>query len=91
MAENNGSKELKSEVDALKEDLGKIRKDLHDLADTATHLGKDSAKYAREQVGENLHACMNRMDDYMQKQPLATVAMAFGAGFIAAKLFGRRG
>lgn len=90
MAANDGAKDLKGEVDALKQDLAKVRQDLRELTDTAAHLGRDSAKYAREQIGENLQACMTCVDDYMHKQPLKTVAMAFGAGFVLAKVFGRR-
>lgn len=87
--ENRTTADLQHEMDALKADLGIIQKDLQGVAQSALNMGKDSARHAREMASEKMDTGAEMISEYIHKRPVQTLAIAFVAGLVAGKLFGR--
>lgn len=91
MADNQGQTEnLQSEVDSLKSDLHKIQSDLREITNTLWSMGQHSYDSASDTVHSKVEHSMEKLNDYVQKQPVTTVVTAFAAGLVVGKLFGRR-
>jgi ElaB/YqjD/DUF883 family membrane-anchored ribosome-binding protein len=84
------SDDLHGEVESLKSDLRKIQSDLSEITDTLWSMGCSSYEQASDSVHEKVEQSMGQVRDYMQRQPLATVAVAFISGLVLGKLFSRR-
>ena len=80
---------LESDVDALKDDLGRIRDDLRKLSESLLKTGKGKAEHARDQVKSQFDDGIDQVEDFIEKQPLLVVVIAFAIGLIAGKLFSR--
>lgn len=102
MADN--ASDIRTDLDRLKTELGKLRQDFGGLAEAALDLGKDSAGSAKEKleagVAELKKAAaaakakggeaVEVAQDYVKERPLTSVLVAFGAGLLIAKLLDRK-
>lgn len=81
--------ELKSEFSELKSDMAKLAETLKKLyGDSADH-GRERVKAAAERSGEQAREAAGALEAEIGERPLASVAIAFGIGFVLGKLFDR--
>lgn len=81
--------DLQSDVDALKDDLGRIHDDMRSITETLLKTGKGKAEHARDQVKNQFDQGMDQVEDFIEKQPLLTVIIAFAIGLVVGKIFTR--
>jgi ElaB/YqjD/DUF883 family membrane-anchored ribosome-binding protein len=85
------NEKIETDVDALSEEVKKLRADFMKLADvlktTAGHAGEEAANQARAAGERAWSGAKTQADD----RPLHSTAIAFGAGLVLGLLFaGRR-
>jgi len=90
MAETNTQRDLEAEIKILKQDLGKLQADLRGIAETVVDTGRRTASDASDSVRQQVEQQLDTIHEHIQKKPVTTVAMAFGIGLLAGKLFGRK-
>jgi ElaB/YqjD/DUF883 family membrane-anchored ribosome-binding protein len=78
--------EAKSQIDYLKSDLSQLRNDLKELTEDIAGLGKSSADGAKEAVTTSAQHWMDKLQTQAAESPVKTLGIAFGVGFILAKL-----
>ncbi|MBC7783551.1 MAG: hypothetical protein H7144_06905 [Burkholderiales bacterium] len=100
-AENAG---VNSELDSLKESFSQLRTDVVDVLNHAFGLGRSSAEAAKEsasdavvRVKDQISSLKERGTDSLsnverkiEENPLPAALIAFGAGYLIAKVLGRR-
>jgi ElaB/YqjD/DUF883 family membrane-anchored ribosome-binding protein len=86
-----------AEMDGLRDDLHQLKADVVHLFSRAFGLGKagvgavgDNASETMEHLKERLSDLRKRGADKVSENPLQSALIAFGIGFIMAKLLGRR-
>jgi ElaB/YqjD/DUF883 family membrane-anchored ribosome-binding protein len=101
---NDVKANLAADVDALKKSLSQLRGDVTNLLSDAVDAGKVGAGVARNKAGEAVDGLKHRIGDLKDRgakkaedieetiaeHPLAAALIAFGAGFLLAKMFSRR-
>ncbi len=97
-------RELSHNLDTLQESFGKLKEDVVTLVQDATGVGregagviKDRAVSAFEDVSHKIEQLRDRgsqavenVESRIESNPLMATGIAFGAGFIIAKLLDRR-
>jgi len=98
-----GSGDMQQEMDSLKEGFNKLRTDVSDLFTHAFGVGRGGANYAREYGTDAIEQLKGRFEDLrtrgadqmqmfehrIEENPLQSALIAFGVGFIVAKILGR--
>jgi ElaB/YqjD/DUF883 family membrane-anchored ribosome-binding protein len=82
--------DLHDEVDALKADLRQLQTDLRQVTNSLWDVGQQSYRQTSEQMHDRVESSLKQAEDYVQRQPLKTVAICFVSGFVLGKLFSRR-
>jgi ElaB/YqjD/DUF883 family membrane-anchored ribosome-binding protein len=97
-------KELTHNLDTLQDSFGRLKADVVNLVQDAAGVGregagviKDRAVSAFDEVGERIHQLRDRgaeavedVESRIEENPLMAAGIAFGAGFILAKLWHHR-
>lgn len=97
-------KELSHNLDTLQDSFGRLKEDVVTLVQDAAGAGregagviKDRAVSAFEEVGHKIEQLRDRgaqavedVENRIESNPLMATGIAFGAGFILAKLMERR-
>lgn len=81
---------VQADLDKLKQDLHQLRHDLGSIRDDAIGVGRQRARAVRDRAEEKWEDSVQGVRDYIEERPLTTMAVAFGVGFLAAKLFGSK-
>jgi ElaB/YqjD/DUF883 family membrane-anchored ribosome-binding protein len=97
-------KELSHNLDTLQESFGRLKQDVVSLVHDAAGMGREGADVIKEraasafdEVGNKIHQLRDRgsqavedVENRIVENPLMATGIAFGAGFILAKLWSRR-
>lgn len=85
--------EISDDVSALREDLKTLRDDVASLfstlgqsAQVKAEKGVDKSKEYAEKAGESLQDTRTYIEGQVRKNPLASIGVAVGAGFLLAAL-----
>jgi ElaB/YqjD/DUF883 family membrane-anchored ribosome-binding protein len=92
------NEKIESDVEALSEEVKRLRADLAKLADvlrtTAEHAGEEAAEQARAAGERAWNGAKGKADELVQRiesRPVSSTAIAFGVGIFFGLLFsGRR-
>ncbi len=91
------NEKIETDVDALSEEVKKLRADFMKLADvlktTAGHAGEEAANQARAAGEKAWSGAKTQADEIIQRiedRPLHSTAVAFGVGLVLGLLFGGR-
>lgn len=94
--EDAATREFQAEMAALRNDLAALRHDLAAIAHTATRKAaqgpefiSDTVRQKAEEIGEKGADIASSVGRRIEERPLASVAVAFGVGFVLAKLMHR--
>jgi ElaB/YqjD/DUF883 family membrane-anchored ribosome-binding protein len=94
-------RETDKELDAVRKDLKALRSDLSGLMNSLKDTGVRRASDARNAASEQIDRTVDQLREHgrntteslgreIQERPLASLAIAFGVGFLASKLVDRR-
>jgi ElaB/YqjD/DUF883 family membrane-anchored ribosome-binding protein len=89
MADNADQGRLQDDIESLREDLAKVKGDIREIADTLVNMGRHQAQQMSDRVSHQVESGLDSIQEYVERRPVATLAMAFGVGLLAGKLFGR--
>jgi len=104
MTEATGGSHMQEELDSLKEGFMKLRNDVADLFNHAFGFGRSGAEMARDYGTDTMESLKQRFSDMrsrgeeqmhslehkVQEKPFASAVIAFGVGFVLAKMMGHR-
>lgn len=79
-----------TEVNALKNDLGRVRKDLTDMTSTVLEHGRKTAQTAGADIERHVNESLETVQGYIKERPIATTLCAMGAGLLIGALLRRR-
>ncbi len=93
-----GQEDIGQDLDALREDVTKLRADLSQLAKALLEKGKNETDSARDKVVEELMAglktarvrgndTVESVEHKIQEKPLMSMLIAFFVGLLLGKLF----
>jgi len=96
-----GNGDSRGDLDAVREDLSRLRTDLRDLLRKLIETGKSETGATKERVLDEINeafeltterskAAVQSLENKVQGNPLISVLLAFIIGFIFGKLFERR-
>jgi ElaB/YqjD/DUF883 family membrane-anchored ribosome-binding protein len=102
--ERNGGQKLSSDVETIKASLTQLRRDVVDLLSNAFGLGRHGAEFAKENATDAVESLKARLADLkdrgvvkmhtvekkIEDNPLPAALIAFGVGFVLAKILTRR-
>jgi len=102
MTEGSGN-QMSDEMESLRESFNKLRTDVADLFTHAMGFGRGGAEYARDYGTDAMEQLKGRFNDLrtrgadqmatfehrIEEKPLQSAMIAFGVGFIVAKLLHR--
>lgn len=84
------------DTDNLKQDLSSLRNEMQELAtairdssEKYAHIGMEHARDAYAEARQEAQKQTQAVGAEIETRPFTSVAVAFGAGFIAGKLLGR--
>ena len=97
----SGNGDSRGDLEAVKEDLSRLRSDLKDLFQRLIESGKsetgaakqrllDEVNEALELTTEGSKAAVESLENKVQQNPLLSIIFAFIIGFIFGKLFERK-
>lgn len=92
------------DVESIKSSFSQLRHDVLELLGSAFGLGKSGAEYAKDSAGDAVEAMKLRLTDLkergadrmhavekkIEENPLPAALIAFGVGFLIAKILTRR-
>ena len=95
---------MSDDVESIKSSFSQLRRDVMDLLSNAFGLGKSSAEYAKGNAAHAVEAMKSRLNDFkdrgaeqlgsvekrIEDNPLPAALIAFGVGFVVAKILTRR-
>jgi len=95
---------MSGEVESLKSSFGQLRHDVMDLLGHAFGIGREGAGAAKEGAAEAVDALKSRLTDLktrgadgvsaverkIEENPLPAALIAFGVGYVIAKIMTRR-
>ena len=104
MTETSGGSHMQEELDSLKDSFNKLRSDVTDLVSHAFGFGRGSAEMARNYGNDAMEGLKHRVNDIrargedqmhtieqeVQEKPLTSAMIAFGVGFLIAKMMGHK-
>lgn len=79
-----------TELEAIKADLAALRGDVSSLSKSLLDSGVRKARAARKAVEHEITEATESVENFVQDRPFTTLAIAFGAGALAAVLLRRR-
>ncbi len=99
-----GSDRVSTEVDSLKESFGQLRSDVMDLLSHAFGIGRGGAEIAKDRASDAVQNLKGHISDLkshgadgltaierkIEEKPLQSALIAFGVGYVLAKVLGRR-
>ena len=96
-----GNGDSRGDLDAVREDLSRLRTDLRDLLQRLMETGKSEAGATKERVIDDINealelttergkAVVQSLESKVQENPVISLLLAFLIGFIFGKLFERR-
>ena len=96
-----GNGDSRGDLEAVKEDLSRLRTDLRDLLRKLIETGKSETGVTKERVLDEINeafelttergkAAVQSLENKVQENPLISILLAFVIGFIFGKLFERR-
>src|SRR4051812_15598799 len=100
MTESDSGTHMRDEMESLKEGFNKLRTDVADLFTHAFGFGRSGAGVARDYGADAMETVKGRFNDYkargaeqmqafehkVEENPLTSAMIAFGVGFIVAKM-----
>jgi ElaB/YqjD/DUF883 family membrane-anchored ribosome-binding protein len=103
-ADDGAKHAFSSDIESLKKSLAQLRTDVTSLLGTALNVGKTGAHVAKEQGAAAVDGVKHKIHDLKDKgaetaeafehkisdNPLTSVILAFGIGFILARIFSRK-
>ena len=104
MTQSDSSMHARDEMESLKQGLSKLRTDVAELFTHAFGFGRHGAEMARDYSTDAIENVKHRFDEFksrgvermhdfehrVEANPLRSAMIAFGVGFIVAKLLHRR-
>jgi len=104
MGSETAQSEVTDEMRNIHESFAQLRKDVMDLLSHAFGLGRTGADAAKEGAAEAVESLKERLSELkergaegvsvveqrIEENPIRAVLMAFGIGFILAKVFSRK-
>ncbi len=84
------SNDLHNEVEALKQDLLRVRNDLKTIGEDLFERGKASAKAAKQAVGQRMDSSLETVQNCVEERPMTCVLTAFGVGLLVGGLLSLR-
>jgi len=101
---NEAAQKFSGDLDNLKQSFGQLRTDVMKIVRDAMGVGRDGADSLKDQAGSAVHDVkdrLNRLKDQganqlnavehkIEENPIPSALIAFGVGFIVAKLLTRR-
>ena len=101
---NDSKDRLAADLESLKASFGQLRTDLTQLINSAMGVSKSGAAATRDVAANAVDGLKGRLnglkekgvnsaqaaEDKLSEHPLATLVVAFGAGFVVAKILSRR-
>ncbi|HVT89288.1 MAG TPA: hypothetical protein VHD56_10580 [Tepidisphaeraceae bacterium] len=102
--ENGGASQVSEEMKKIHASFSQLRQDVMDLLSHAFGLGRGGAEVAKEEASNAVESLKERLSDLKERgseqvsaveeqigeNPVRAVLVAFGVGFILAKLFSRK-
>ena len=96
-----GNGDSRGDLDAVREDLSRLRTDLRDLFQKLIESGKSEAGATKERLLDDINealelttergkAAVQSLETKVQRNPLMSLLLAFLIGFVFGKLFERR-
>lgn len=100
----HAEKQLSSDIESIKSSFSSLRRDVMDLLSNAFGLGRTGAEYARGGASNAVEAMKSRLADLKERgadqvsavekkiedNPIPAALIAFGVGFVIAKILTRR-
>src|SRR5262245_28077394 len=100
----DASSTMSSEMQQLKDGFSQLRADVADLLSHAFGWSRSGAARARDSANDAMESLKSKFTDFkargsdqlesfeqkIEENPLASALIAFGVGFLVAKMFGRR-
>ena len=101
---DTGTARVTNEVDGLKESFGQLRSDVIDLISHAFGVGRGGAEIAKGRASDAVDNLKSKITDLkshgadgltalerkIEDKPLQAALIAFGVGYVLAKVFSRR-
>jgi ElaB/YqjD/DUF883 family membrane-anchored ribosome-binding protein len=99
-----GTSNMNDEYEQLKSGLSQLRADVVELFNHAFGLGRGGAEYARDSASDAMQNLKDKFADYrnrgadqvaefskkIEENPMTSAMIAFGVGFLVAKMMHRR-
>jgi ElaB/YqjD/DUF883 family membrane-anchored ribosome-binding protein len=76
--------------DRLREQSAVLGEDLHEMGRLTNEIAREKLVQGKEAASDLYRKGQERLTDYVQTQPLRTVAIAAAAGVVVGLLLGRR-
>lgn len=80
---------LKAEFSALRSDIADLAKTLKKISNDRVGQGRERIKKGADQSREQAREAVNAIESEIGERPWASLAAAFGAGFILGKVLSR--
>jgi ElaB/YqjD/DUF883 family membrane-anchored ribosome-binding protein len=77
---------LQKDFNSIKSDLGNLKKDFGQLINAAVDSSKDAANSTMKSVKAQSAKAAETVKSTVEKHPIASVAVALGAGFVIGKI-----
>ena len=97
MKARNDDVDLSADIEALRDELGRLRNHVGSIGKAIDRLTDDAGVVAREstgaafrEAGEGLRSAIDGLEGRVGANPLASTAAAFGAGILLGMFFDRR-
>jgi ElaB/YqjD/DUF883 family membrane-anchored ribosome-binding protein len=103
-SKSDSSSDVSHEIEAIKDGLGQLRDDVVELFGHALGAGRSSASAAKDTATESIERVKQRFydlkdrgadqvsefEEMISEYPIRSALIAFGVGYLFAKLFSRR-
>ncbi|HEX7010917.1 MAG TPA: hypothetical protein VF184_13125 [Phycisphaeraceae bacterium] len=84
MTSDDHSADMQPELEAIKDDLKKLRDDVLRMLQAAMDKGWRSA---RQTAADQVESSVDKMQSCLKRQPILALAAAFAAGLLAGRLW----
>jgi len=103
-ADSNGNGAVAADLEVLKKSFAQLRTDLTSIVSNALGVGKSGAHLVKEQAAEAVDGVKNKLHSIKDKgvhsaeaienkiadHPITSILVAFGVGFMLARMFNRK-
>lgn len=87
---SSSDSDVKSELQELKSDLLAVKEDIGKVTSTAVEQGRDVAGAVKDQAIDQFERGVNSAREYVKERPLTSAFVAIGVGVLAGILLARR-